>query len=86
MNQRAQGAITTSRAFLVLAVGAIVYFIVDRVTDPVLNRAANETTNATANQATMWFRDGVQLIPVFILVLVFIGAIVVAVYEREVLR
>lgn len=84
MDDRAQ-SIGISRLFLGLVVGAICYFIAEQITTPVLDRAGNATTNATANQATEWFRAGVDLFPVIIAILAFLSVVVLAVIQREVL-
>lgn len=83
MNERGQ-SIGIARFFLALGVGGVLYYIAERVTTPVLDRAGNTTTNATANQATMWMRDAVDLMPVLILVLAFLGGILLALWQREV--
>lgn len=83
MDDRAQ-AIGIARFFLALAVGAVLYYVVDRVTNPVLDQSANATGNATANQATGWLRDSIGLMPTLILVLGFLGIVVLAIYQREV--
>lgn len=85
MDNRAQ-AIGIGRFFLALGVGAVVWWITDQVTDPVLSRAANSTNNATANQATTWFTDFVGLMPAIIAVLAFLSVVVLAVYQRELIR
>jgi hypothetical protein len=85
MDTRAQ-SIGIARFFLVLGVGAVCFFIASQVTSPVLDRAHNSTTNATANQATVWFRDVIDLLPLLILFLALLSVIVLAVYQREVLR
>lgn len=83
MNNRAQ-SIGLARTFLALGVFAILYFIIDRITTPLLNHSTNATSNATANQATEWFRQGIGLLPAFVLVLAFFSVTVYAIYVREV--
>lgn len=83
MDNRAQ-AIGLARTFLALAVFAILFFIIESVTTPVLNHSANATNNATANQATEWFREGIGLLPAFVLVIAFFSVVVYAIYVREV--
>lgn len=83
METRAQ-SIGLARTFLALAVFAILYFVIDAITGPILNHSTNATTNATANQATEWFRQGVGLLPAFVLLLAFFSIIVYSIYVREV--
>lgn len=85
MDTRAQGAIGIARLFLALIVGAIVFWIVSLVSDPLLNGSRNATTNQTANTATDWLGMGVDYIPVIMLLISFFGVIVGAIYVREVL-
>lgn len=68
---------------LSLIVGAIIIWIVDMTTAPLLNHAANATTDTTANTATEWFRSYVGLLPGIFMVLALFGTIVYAVYTRE---
>lgn len=86
MTDRGQGAIGTARFFLALIVGAVLFWILSAVTTPVLDRAANATSNATANQATGWHESFIGMVPVIVLLAAFISVIVAAVYYREVLR
>jgi len=83
MNTRAQ-SVGISRTLLALAVFGILYFILETVTEPLLDHSMNATSNATANQATMWFRQGIDLLPAFVLVLGFFSVVVYAVFVREV--
>jgi len=85
MDNRGQ-SIGISRFFLSLMVGAILYWITDRVTTPVIAQSRNVTNNATANQATEWFHQGVEAMPLAIALLTFIGIIMLSVFQREVLR
>jgi hypothetical protein len=85
MDSRAQ-SIGISRFFLALVVGAIMYWIVSLIADPVLSGATNTTTNATANQGTSWLQSGVDFLPVAFLGIGFFGLIAFAVYRREVTR
>jgi Na+-driven multidrug efflux pump len=84
-DERAQ-SIGIIRYVLALIVGAIVVFIVWTVTDPILMRAGNATTNTTANTGTQWFQTASGYLPVIFLGLSFFGIIVIAVYQREVFR
>lgn len=82
MDARAQ-SIGIARFFLGLIVAAIMWWILQDTTDPVLTRANQTTTNTTANQATQWFSQGVAWFPIFALLVSFMGLIVYAVYIRE---
>ena len=84
MDERAQ-PITISRLFLGLLVGAIVFWGIELVTDPLLSRASNTTSNATANQGTTWLTTATDWFPVAVLIISFFGVIVGAIYAREVL-
>jgi len=67
-------------------VGAILYWIAESVTNPLIAQSRNVTNNATANQATEWFHQGIQAMPIAIALLTFIGIIMLSVFQREVLR
>jgi ABC-type antimicrobial peptide transport system permease subunit len=84
MDNRAQ-PMTISRFFLGLLVGAIVTWGVYLVTEPLLTRARETTSNASANQATTWLQTGTQWFPIFVLIVSFFGIVVGAIYAREVL-
>lgn len=75
-----------ARFFLVLVVGAILYWIMSLVSEPILTRAANATSNPDANQATQWFQMGFDLTILFIIMLSFAGMIAVAVLARVMAR
>jgi uncharacterized membrane protein YhdT len=85
MDNRAQ-SIGIARFFLSLGVGAIVYWIADLVTTPVLAGAYNATGNATANQATQWFEQSVNAMPLAFALISFVGIIALSVFQREILR
>jgi hypothetical protein len=72
--------------FLSLIVGGIVVFIAWTVTDPILARSSNATTNTTANTGTMWLQTAFDYLPVVFLGISFFGLIALAIYQREVLR
>jgi len=86
MDSRAQGSISVARFFLGLIVGAILFWILSKIATPILS-GAKETTNAPqANQATTWFQQGVDFLPVWYLIIGLFGLLVLAVFQREVLR
>jgi TRAP-type C4-dicarboxylate transport system permease large subunit len=85
MNDRGQ-SIGIARFFLALMVGAIMYWIATLVTDPLLAGSRNATNNATANQATQWFEQGVAAIPLAVTLIAFVGIIALSVFMREVDR
>lgn len=85
MDNRGQ-SIGIARFFLALGVGAVVYWIVSLTTDPIIAGSKNATTNATANQATRWFEQGIQAFPLVMTLVSVIGIIALSVFKREVLR
>jgi len=85
MDTRAQ-SIGISRYILALVVGAVLIWIVQLVTDPILSGAENSTNNAQANQATTWFTQLVDFLPVAFVLISTTGIIIYAVFIREVGR
>jgi len=85
MDERAQ-SVGIARYFLALVVGAVIFWIVRRVTTPLLDYSANATTNTTANQGTSWLRTGIENFPIYFLFLSLFGIVALAVYQREALR
>jgi len=85
MNTRAQ-SIGISRYILALVVGAVLVWILNLVTSPILAGAANTTSNTQANQATTWFQQLVSWVPIAFVLISFVGIIVYAVFVREVGR
>lgn len=88
MHTRGQaGSIGIWRFFLSLIVGGILIMLaLNPIAGPLLDRAANSTTNTTANQGTAWLQAGVDNMPIIFLIISFFGLIAGAVYMREVLR
>jgi len=76
-------AIGIVRLFAGLIVGAVIYWVVDLATDPVLSRAANASANGTSNQGTAYLQEGVDFLPLFFLILGFFGLIALAVFQRQ---
>jgi len=85
MDNRAQ-SIGIARYFLSFGVAAVVYWITDLVTSPMLRQSRNVTNNATANQATQWFSESVSAMPLAFALISFLGIIALSVFQREVLR
>lgn len=77
-------SIGIGRFILSLIAGVPVIWIVWKVTDPILEGSKQATNNATANQATDWFSQGINWMPIGFLLVAFFGIIVLAVYRREV--
>jgi hypothetical protein len=85
MDTRAQ-SIGIARFVLSLVVGAVMFWIVSLVTDPLTSRAMDTTSNQSANTATGWFQTGVQNLPLIFALISFMGLIVYSVFVREVGR
>jgi len=85
MDTRAQ-SLGIARYVMALVVGAIMFWIINEVTQPMRDRARNATSNATANQGTDWLSQGVDFWPIAILLISFFGLLVYSVYIREVSR
>jgi len=85
MDTRAQ-SIGIARFILSLVVGAVMYWIVSLVTDPLTTRAMSTSSNATANQATTWFQTGISYLPLIFALISMMGLIVYSVFVREVGR
>lgn len=83
MNNRAQ-SIGILGFFTSLAVGAIVYWLVDTISEPILLRASEATTNPEANQATEWFTTGVESLPIIFMIIAFFGLVSYSVYSSGV--
>lgn len=86
MDNRAQGSIGIARLFLSLGVGAFVIWMVSTFADNLLPGARSAGSSQYATQGTDWLASGVVLIPIFIVLIVLFGTIVLAVYQRELVR
>lgn len=84
MNTRAQIGIV--RFFAALGVGAILAFLVYQVTDPLLERAAEQSAGTAAEPATGWLVTGGDYLVVIFLLISFFGMIALAIYQRGVGR
>lgn len=82
---RAQ-AMGIARFFLALGSGAIVVYIVTKVTTPLLDTAAERGSGQVATTGTDYLRQAVDFMPVAVLLVSFFGVVAAAVFAREVLR
>jgi len=85
MDTRGQ-SIGIARFILSLVVGAVMFWIVSLITDPLTTRAMDSTNNQTANTATGWFQTGISNLPLIFALISMMGLIVYAVFVREVGR
>ena len=86
MDDRAQ-AIGIARLVLALAVGAVVYWIVDLVTDPLFSHVDGKTEPGSVGATgTSYLMEGVAYLPIAFLGISFFGLIAYSVYQREVIR
>lgn len=85
-DERAQ-SVGLARFFMsVFVVGTLLWFILDRLGTPLLQGAKNATSNGTANSASNMFIDFIGLVPVIMIIVGFMGIVLLAIYQREVLR
>lgn len=84
MDDRAQ-AIEISRLFLGLLVGAVVFWVVDSVAEPLLDIAGESGSGEVAAQGTSYMTEGVAFLPVVFLFISFFGLIAYSVFSRQVL-
>jgi len=82
---RAQ-SVGLARFILSLIAGAPVIWIVWEVTSKILPGAKASTDHEKANQATTWIQQGIDYMPLWFLLTAFFGVIVLAIYQRELLR
>jgi len=83
--ERAQ-AVGIFRLFLALGVGAVVYWILQLVTDPLFARASESAaSNSAGAQGTAYLQQGVQFFPLAAAMISFFGLIAYSVFTREVL-
>jgi len=87
LNDRAQaGGIGIARVFFSLGVGAIVFWILNLVTDPLFARADTVNTAGSAGaQGTSYLREAVAFAPILFAFVTFFGLIAYSVFSREVL-
>lgn len=70
------------RFFAALVVGAFLAFLVNKVTQPLLDRAATESAGTAAAPATTWLSTGGDYLVVIFLLISFFGLIALAIYQR----
>lgn len=80
MDNRGQ-SIGILRLFLSLGAAAIVYWIMDTVTEPIFTMTAEASNSAKADAATGWFEWVVANSPIFFAVVCFFGLVVLSVYQ-----
>jgi hypothetical protein len=85
MDNRAQ-SVGIARFILSLIAAAPIVWIVWQTTSRILPGAKNATSHSQANQATVWIQDGIDWLPVAFLLVAFFGIVILAIYQREVLR
>lgn len=85
MDNRAQ-SVGLARFILSLIIGAPIIWIVGEITSPILTRATGATADSKANQATQWIQQAIDYLPIAFLLIAFFGVIVLAVFQRELLR
>jgi hypothetical protein len=85
MDNRAQ-AIGIARLFLGLGVGAVVFWIVSAVSEPLFAIAGEQGSGQVATQGTTWLQQGVNFLPYMFALISFLGLIAYSVYRREVRR
>jgi len=74
-----------ARFILSLIAGVPIIWITAKVTDPILAGSRNATSSAKANDATNWLSQGVDWLPVWFLIVAFLGVVVLAIYQRQLL-
>lgn len=84
MTNRAQVGIL--RFFAALVLGAPLAYFVLQITDPLLDRAADQSAGTAAEQSTQWIAAGGDYLVVIFLLISFFGLIALAIYQRGVGR
>lgn len=85
MDDRAQ-SVGLARFVLSLIAAVPIVWIVWESTSRILPGAKAGTNHSKANQATVWIQDGIDWLPMAFLLVAFFGIIILAIYQREVLR
>jgi hypothetical protein len=75
-----------ARFILSLIAGVPVIWIVWKISTPILSGARATTNSTKANQATTWLEQGINWMPIWFLIVSFFGIVVLAIYQRELLR
>lgn len=77
-------AVGYSNFFLALLVGAIMFWIVEAVTSPILSTARDHGTDPVAEQSTTWVTQFINMLPVMWLLIAFFSLVVLAVFLRKI--
>lgn len=85
MDDRAQ-SIGLARFFISLVIGAFIFFIVTTIREPLSKHATSMSNSQTATQGTGWLNTLIDYLPVVFLLIAFFGLLVLAIYQREVIR
>jgi hypothetical protein len=84
MNNRGQIGIV--RFFAALILGAALVYLVTQVTEPLLERAGEQSAGTAAAPATQWLTTGGDYLLLIFLLISFFGLISLAIYQRGVGR
>lgn len=79
-------AIGNLRLFASLFVGAVVIYIVTKVTGPLFAEAKEDGSGQVASQGTTWLQQFGDFLPIMFLLIAFFGVIAYSVFKREVMR
>lgn len=82
----ARAQIGIVRFFAALALGAPLAYLAVQVTDPILDRAADQSAGTAAAQTTGWLQTGGDMLVIIFLVISFFGLIALSIYQRGVGR
>lgn len=74
------------RFFLSLIAGSFIAWMVWEVTTPILERADAAEAGQMGNEATGWITSGVEFIAIIFLGIAVFGLLILAIYQREVIR
>lgn len=77
-------AVGYSNFFLALLVGAVMYWVVDAVTSPLLATARDHGTGPVAEQSTGWITEFTNMLPVMWLFIAFFSLVVLSVFLRKI--
>lgn len=85
MDNRAS-AIGISRFFLALLVGAVVYWIVESITEPLFKYSADSSSDPVAMEANNYLQTFGGHLPIIFLFFAFFSLLALAIFQREFLR
>lgn len=80
---RAQ-AVGYSNFFLALLVGAIMFWVVDAVTSPILATARDHGSDPVAEKSTGWITEFINTLPLMWLFIAFFSLVVLSVFLRKI--